>query len=203
LADKLDQLSQFFAIGEKPTGSGDPYALRRAALGVIRIIRENGLRIHLRQLLDATGTGATTVQAVFEFIRERLVVQLRAEGARYDVLNAVFGAKGITLDQDDDLVALLARTDAIAALLQTPDGANLLVAYRRAANILRIEEKKDGPHDAPPDPALFRETAEIDLDRCSESAREREPQYSHEHHGWLACAVGCVLRQGDGQCTGA
>jgi glycyl-tRNA synthetase beta chain len=166
LADKLDQLAGFFAIGEKPTGSGDPYALRRAALGVIRIIRENGLRLHLRPLLSAATSAPEIVQAVFAFIIERLVVQLRAEGARYDVLNAVFGAKGLGIGRDDDLVALLARTDAIAALLQSADGANLLTAYRRAANILRIEEKKDGPHDAPPDSALFRETAEIDLDQA-------------------------------------
>jgi glycyl-tRNA synthetase beta chain len=161
LADKLDQLTGFFAIGEKPTGSGDPYALRRAALGVIRIIRENGLRVRLRWLLAATEADAAIVQAVFEFIVERLVVQLRTDGARYDVLNAVFAAKG--LDRDDDLVALLARTEAVAALLGTPDGANLLTAYRRAANILRIEERKDGPFGDAPDPSLYREAAEIEL----------------------------------------
>ncbi len=164
LADKLDQLTRFFAIGEKPTGSGDPYALRRAALGVIRIIRENGLRLHLRHVLAAASADAATIQAVFEFIVERLVVQLRTDGARYDVLNAVFAARG--LDQEDDLVALLARSDAVASLLQTPDGANLLTAYRRAANILRIEERKDGPFKASPDPELYREAAEIDLDHA-------------------------------------
>src|SRR6185369_8843503 len=95
LADKLDQLAAFFAIGEKPTGSGDPYALRRAALGVIRIIRENGLRLQLRPLLAAATSDPATAEAVFAFIIERLVVQLRAEGVRYDVLNAVFGAKGL------------------------------------------------------------------------------------------------------------
>jgi glycyl-tRNA synthetase beta chain len=164
LADKLDQLTGFFAIGEKPTGSGDPYALRRAALGVIRIIRENGLRLHLRRALAAASADAATIQAVFEFIVERLVVQLRTDGARYDVLNAVFAARG--LDQEDDLVALLARSDAVASLLQTPDGANLLTAYRRAANILRIEERKDGPFKDSPNPDLYRETAEIDLDHA-------------------------------------
>jgi glycyl-tRNA synthetase beta chain len=166
LADKLDQLAGFFAIGEKPTGSGDPYALRRAALGVIRIIRENGLRVHMRRLLAAASADTATVQAVFEFIVERLVVQLRADGARYDVLNAVFGAKGLDQDRDDDLVALLARTEAVASLLQTPDGVNLLFAYRRAANILRLEERKDGPFIDSPDPALFREQAEVDLDQA-------------------------------------
>ncbi len=164
LADKLDQLSGFFGIGERPTGSGDPYALRRAALGVIRIIRENGLRVRLRSLLAATGAHAAVGQAVFDFVIERLVVQLRTDGARYDVLNAVFAARG--LDQDDDLVALLARTEAVAALLTTPDGANLLTAYRRAANILRIEERKDGAFNDRPDPALYREAAEIDLDHA-------------------------------------
>jgi glycyl-tRNA synthetase beta chain len=172
LADKLDQLAGFFAIGEKPTGSGDPYALRRAALGVIRIIRENGLRIHLRQLLAAAIDQATwavdpaTQQAVQEFIIERLVVQLRTDGARYDVLNAVFGARALRQDQTDDLIAMLARAEAVANLLQTLDGANLLTAYRRAANILRIEERKDGPFSDPSAPELYREPAEFDLDQA-------------------------------------
>jgi glycyl-tRNA synthetase beta chain len=157
LADKLDQLAGFFAIGEKPSGSGDPYALRRAALGVIRIIRENGLRPRLRAWLKTTGAPPE----VFDFIIERLTVQLRADGARYDVLNAVFGAK--TLDPDDDLVALLARTDAVTALLTTPDGTDLLAAYRRAANILRIEDRKDGPHSSLPDVDVLREPAESGL----------------------------------------
>ncbi len=171
LADKLDQLAGFFAIGEKPTGSGDPYALRRAALGVIRIIRENRLRLHLRALLAATAADQATVQGVVDFIRERLVVQLRGDGARYDVLNAVFGAKGLGRDKDDDLVALLARTEAVASLLQTQDGANLLTAYRRAANILRIEERKDGPHDNPVDAALLQEHAEVDLNQALTACR--------------------------------
>ncbi len=142
LADKLDQLAGFFAIGEKPTGSGDPYALRRAALGIIRIVREHGLRLHLAALLRAPPERPS----VLAFLAERLRVQLRAEGARHDVLAAVLAA-----GTDDDFVRLLARTEAVAALLGTEDGANLLAAYRRAANILRIEEKKDGPHGQPPD----------------------------------------------------
>lgn len=146
LADKLDQLTGFFAIGEKPTGSGDPYALRRAALGVIRIIRENCLRVHLRAMLGAATSDKSVIDSVFEFIIERLVVQLRVEGARYDILNAVFAA-----GHDDDLVALLARAEAVGELLSTPDGVNLLAGYRRAANILRIEDKKDGPHMGTPD----------------------------------------------------
>ena len=174
LADKLDQLAGFFAIGEKPTGSGDPYALRRAALGIIRIIRENQLRLELRHLVrDALEQvlerpanqpdDLSLIDDLIAFLAERLRVQLRAEGARHDVLAAVFAAKG-EQGTDDDLTRLLARTDAVAALLGTGDGANLLTAYRRAANILRIEARKDGPHDAPPDASLLREPAEIDLD---------------------------------------
>src|SRR5271166_2188040 len=119
LADKLDQLAQFFNADEKPTGSGDPYALRRAALGVLRIARENGLRLRLRALLLAAG--ANDPDDLLGFLAERLRVQLRAEGARHDVLDAVFAA-----GNDDDVVRLLARTTAIATLLGSEDGANLL-----------------------------------------------------------------------------
>ncbi len=144
LADKLDTLAGFFAIEERPTGSGDPYALRRAALGVIRIVIENGLRVQLETALDAAVDlqpvqRVEAVPELIQFIFERLRVKLRTEGARYDVLNAVLGSIYQT-----DLVALLARTDAVAAMLGTEDGANLLAGYRRADNILRIEEKKDG-----------------------------------------------------------
>ncbi len=164
LADKLDQLAGFFFVGEKPTGSGDPYALRRAALGIIRIVRENGLRLpllraigpavaaaehHALPLMESdvgramaateTGTPGPTSQEVLDFIAERLRVQLRTEGARHDLVAAVFGAT-----PDDDLVRLLARAEALRSFVESPDGANLLAAYKRAANILRIEEKKDG-----------------------------------------------------------
>ena len=154
LADKLDQLSAFFAIGEVPTGSGDPFALRRAALGVIRIVRENRLRLPLSQvfiLAKLSGLlGSIPVDALLAFLADRLRVQLRAEGARHDVLSAVFAAGA-----DDDIVRLLARTDAVASFLSTPDGADLLSASRRAANILRIEDKRDGPHAGAVDPDLL------------------------------------------------
>ncbi|MCW8086236.1 glycine--tRNA ligase subunit beta [Sabulicella glaciei] len=136
LADKLDTLAGFFAVGEKPTGSGDPFALRRAALGVIRIIRENELRLPLRQVFAAARPDAP-VGELLDFLLERLRVQLRAEGQRHDVVAASIGS-------DDDLTRILARGEALKALLDTEDGANLLAAYKRAANILRIEEKKDG-----------------------------------------------------------
>ncbi len=167
LADKLDQLAGFFAIGEKPTGSGDPYALRRAALGVIRIIREGAVRMPLRALIAAAGAGQPAdldVEDVLSFFIERLRVQLRTEGARYDVLNAVLGT-GL----DDDLTRLLARSGAVAAMLGTEDGANLLAGFKRAANILRIEEKKDGPHDRAVDPGLL----EVDEETALAGALDR------------------------------
>jgi glycyl-tRNA synthetase beta chain len=125
LADKLDTLVGFFAIDEKPTGSKDPFALRRAALGVIRIILENGVRLPIRPQLLA-------------FFADRLKVLLRDQGKRHDLVDAVF-ALG-----DDDLVRIVARVEALDAFLKTEDGANLLAGYRRASNILKAEEKK-GP----------------------------------------------------------
>jgi glycyl-tRNA synthetase beta chain len=161
LADKIDQLVGFFAVGEKPTGSGDPFALRRAALGIIRIIRENGLRLPIVEVADAyrltirnwpgtkldglknfgsSGRQAWTIGLeVLDFLAERLRVQLRGEGARHDVVAAVFGAT-----PDDDLNRLLARADAVRGFVESEAGANLLAAHRRAINILRIEEKRDG-----------------------------------------------------------
>ena len=153
LADKIDLLASFFAIGEKPTGSGDPYALRRAALGVVRIIREGRRRLQLRPLITlcaASLPAAPPADEVLAFIVDRARVQLRGEGARHDVLDAVFAAGG-----GDDLAALLALSEQVGTLLGTEDGRSLLVAHKRAANILRIETAKDGPHDGAPDPALF------------------------------------------------
>ena len=128
LADKLDTLCGFWAIGEKPTGSKDPYALRRAALGVVRIVLENGVRLRL---------GARVPEDLLAFLAERLKVQLREQGKRHDLVDAVF-ALG-----DDDLVRIVARVEALSAFLNTEDGASLLAGYRRAANILKAEEKKD------------------------------------------------------------
>ncbi|MSP67931.1 MAG: glycine--tRNA ligase subunit beta [Alphaproteobacteria bacterium] len=163
LADKLDTLAGFFAIGEFPTGSKDPFALRRAALGVIRLIIENGLRLPLRPLLlsavtlyqeGGLGTGPTpaaVADALLDFFADRLKVHLRDRGVRHDLVEAVFAVSA-----EDDLVRLLAKVEALAAFLGAEDGANLLTAFRRASNIVRIEEKKDGrAYSERADPALL------------------------------------------------
>ncbi|MFD1331498.1 glycine--tRNA ligase subunit beta [Methylopila musalis] len=158
LADKIDTLVGFWAIDEKPTGSKDPYALRRAALGVVRIILENGLRL---RLLDRLGPeiGAD----LLAFLADRLKVQLREQGKRPDLVDAVFAAGDSSAS--DDLVLIVRRVEALETLLATDDGVNLLAGYRRAANILKAEEKKDGAgaFEAAPDPALFAEPAESAL----------------------------------------
>ncbi|MEM6834775.1 MAG: glycine--tRNA ligase subunit beta [Pseudomonadota bacterium] len=202
LADKMDTLAGFFAVGEKPTGSKDPYALRRAALGAIRLIVENGIRVSLTRKLiwqclhlmdrgfiqDAQAPAHVVAKfekitkkkwypelnylyfsrrgrdfgkidgfpnvldiqsefgfselgeanSLFSFLADRLKVQQREQGVRHDVIDAVFALGG-----QDDLVLLLSRVSALQAFLATDDGANLLAGYKRASNILRIEEKKD------------------------------------------------------------
>ena len=170
LADKIDALVAFFAIGEKPTGSRDPFALRRAAQGVIRIILENELRLPLRAVfVAAAGVVPVDYQNPMEeqniagdmlaFIAERLKVHLREEGVRHDLIAAVF-ALG-----EDDLVRLLARVRAIDRFLTWDDGLNLLTAYRRATNIVVIEERKDRRrYDGPIDRAFLREPEEIRLE---------------------------------------
>jgi glycyl-tRNA synthetase beta chain len=130
LADKLDALTSFWSIDEKPTGSRDPYGLRRAALGIIRIVVENRIRLPLRTFFAADDLMA--------FFAERLKVQMREKGVRHDAVDAVFALGG-----EDDLVRLLARVEAVQTLLATEAGKNLLTAYGRAANIVRAEEKKD------------------------------------------------------------
>lgn len=148
LADKIDTLVGFFAIDEKPTGSKDPYALRRAALGVIRLVLENGLRVKLGEIFEAAH-GAYKVSGfapagsvggdLMSFFADRLKVVLREQGVRHDLVDAVFALGG-----EDDLVRLLARVKALQAFVGSDEGANLAAAYKRASNIVRIEEKKDG-----------------------------------------------------------
>ena len=171
LAEKLDTLMGFFAIDEKPTGSKDPFALRRAALGVIRLVLENKLRLPLRavfaraQALHGKGD-AQVPDALMAFFADRLKVHLREAGTRHDLVTAVFALGG-----EDDLVRLLARVDALARFLATDDGANLLVAYRRAANIVAIEEKKDkARHDGAVDAALLSQPEEASLHKALEEA---------------------------------
>ncbi|KPL67663.1 glycyl-tRNA synthetase subunit beta [Erythrobacter sp. SG61-1L] len=123
LADKLDTLRSFFSIDEKPTGSKDPFALRRAALGIIRLIQANALRMSI-------GEGD-----LLDFFADRLKVQQREAGVRHDLVDAVFALGG-----EDDLVRLLARVHALQSFIGTEDGANLLAGYKRAANILKKED---------------------------------------------------------------
>jgi glycyl-tRNA synthetase beta chain len=201
LADKMDQLTEFFGIGEKPTGSSDPFALRRAALGAIRTILGTGTRIGLwsvafsaaakistslelneraakfKKYVEVSGSEisghladeSSPVHAlakedanyfgkairladeILVFFVDRLKVALRDRGTRHDLIDAV-----LSLQSQDDLVSLVARVEALQSFLKSDDGANLLVAYRRAANILKAEEKKDGTaYDGEPDPEAF------------------------------------------------
>jgi glycyl-tRNA synthetase beta chain len=172
LADKLDTLTSFWAIGEKPTGSRDPFALRRAALGIIRIVVENGIRLPLKKFFDADDLMA--------FFADRLKVQMREKGVRHDVVDAVSALGG-----EDDLVRLLARVEAVQSFLATEAGKNLLTAYGRAANIVRAEEKKDKTLAAKiagaPDAALMEQSEEktvaaalADIERLVKSALQRE-----------------------------
>jgi glycyl-tRNA synthetase beta chain len=121
LADKLDSLRAFFGIGEAPTGSKDPFALRRSALGIIRLVVDNGLRMPIEP-------------ALLDFFADRLKVQQREAGVRHDLIDAVFALGG-----EDDLVRLLARVHALQRFVETPEGRDLLAGYKRAANILKKE----------------------------------------------------------------
>ncbi|MXW92071.1 MAG: glycine--tRNA ligase subunit beta [Rhodospirillaceae bacterium] len=183
LADKIDMLASFWLIGETPTGSRDPYGLRRAALGVIRLIVENELRLSLVGLLEKAAVRASELepgqlaaksdsvpeeaaQQAFRFIVDRLKVHLRDRGVRHDHVAAVFADGG-----EDDLVRLLSQVDALAALLGSEDGGNLLTGYRRAANILRIEEKKDGrSYEGAPAARLLKVAEETDLSKALDTA---------------------------------
>jgi glycyl-tRNA synthetase beta chain len=166
LADKIDTLVGFWAIDEKPTGSKDPYALRRAALGVIRIVLDNRLRLRMAELFQRRfaasaqrldGPGAA--RDLLAFFADRLKVQLREQGARHDLVDAVFA-----LDGQDDLVLIVRRIEALAAFLDTEDGKNLLAGYKRATNIIRIEEKRDKTeYTGTAAPELYRQAEEWEL----------------------------------------
>jgi glycyl-tRNA synthetase beta chain len=180
LADKLETLVGFWAIGEKPTGSKDPFALRRAALGIIRIVLDNKIRL---ALIDATTSAASglletgTRDAVMNrrqlsvdllaFFADRLKVQLREQGARHDLVDAVFALEG-----QDDLLLIVRRVEALAQFLDSEDGKNLLAGYKRATNIIRIEEKKDGrQYTGAPQAKLYRQTEEKALAKTIDAAK--------------------------------
>ena len=236
LADKIDTLVGFWAVGEKPTGSKDPYALRRAALGVIRLVLENKLRLRLIQSLRVAGTGLLDQRAgrdirkteaaaqsirdmgfskpdysqkleahsvlnvdagtfiaglgamewdLLSFFADRLKVQLREQAARHDLVDAVFAlsvlsAQEATIDDDagnieraqDDLFLIVRRVEALGKFLDTEDGKNLLAGYKRATNIIRIEEKKDNrQYIGAPDPKLYQQAEEKALAQVIDVAR--------------------------------
>ncbi|HSD92608.1 MAG TPA: glycine--tRNA ligase subunit beta [Methyloceanibacter sp.] len=176
LADKLDMLVGFWAIDEKPTGSKDPYALRRAALGVIRTVLENGVRLPLldrfelhaievdknlrgtishKSVLHGERRLRQNSQDLLAFFADRLKVHLREQGTRHDLVDAVFALGG------DDLLMIVRRVEALGRFLDTEDGEHLLTGTKRAINILRIEEKKDNvAYDKPPDPDLLQRPEE-------------------------------------------
>ncbi|MBT0779841.1 glycine--tRNA ligase subunit beta [Paracoccus sp. pheM1] len=138
LADKLDTLTGFWAIDEKPTGSKDPFALRRAALGVIRLVLVNGVRANLGQTFAKARPDADATD-LLAFFHDRLKVHLRDQGIRHDIIDAVLNMPG-----SDDLVLLVNRATALNDVLQTADGTNLLQGLKRAGNILAQAEEKDG-----------------------------------------------------------
>ncbi|KQP05642.1 glycine--tRNA ligase subunit beta [Methylobacterium sp. Leaf93] len=195
LADKFDTLAGFWSIDEKPTGSKDPYALRRAALGVVRLILENGLRLKLREdvledafyvqknrhvvVISLSGDDERDMAALdnhgnledplpgdlLAFFADRLKVYLRDQGARHDLIDAVFALPG-----QDDLLMVVRRVEALGQFLETDDGKNLLAGYKRAANILRIEEKKDRrSYEAEPDRAAIAASGEPEEQALSEA----------------------------------
>lgn len=146
MADKLDTLTGFWAIDEKPTGSKDPFALRRAALGVIRLILENEIRLRLSEIVrsalgqfELSGSLETVASDLLRFIHERLKVYLRDKGIRHDVIEAC-----IALEGSDDLSLLVKRAEALAEVLKTEDGENIVQGFKRANNILSQAEAADG-----------------------------------------------------------
>jgi len=222
LADKIDSLVGFFAIDEKPTGSKDPFALRRAALGVIRLIVENRHGIPLLDVFDAaaklyretaletkdsvgdesiTVPGFATISRpgwdephertswdLLDFFADRLKAHLRVEGVRHDLITAVFARGG-----EDDLVRLLTRVDALKDFLETDDGANLLTAYRRASNIVRIEEKRDTTsYEGEADKRLLSQAEETELyTTLDEAKRGIAEALAGERFG---DAMGCLAK---------
>ena len=150
LADKLDTLVGFWAIDEKPTGSKDPFALRRAALGVIRLLLENGIRLSLLSIVD---------EDLLSFFHDRLKVYLRDKGIRHDLIDAVI------TQESDDLLIITRKAEALQNLIDSEDGQNLLAGYKRAANILSAEEKKGTEIAAHVSHELLESESELELEK--------------------------------------
>ncbi|MGI9352570.1 MAG: glycine--tRNA ligase subunit beta [Rhizobiaceae bacterium] len=150
LADKLDTLVGFWSIDEKPTGSKDPYALRRAALGVIRLVLENGIRLPLQ---------STANHDLLSFFHDRLKVYLRDKGIRHDLIDAVI------TPQSDDLLIIARKAEALQSLIDSEDGQNLLAGYKRAANILAAEEKKGTEISVDVSHELLESDSELELEK--------------------------------------
>jgi len=178
LADKIDTLVGFWSIDEKPTGSKDPYALRRAALGVIRIVLTSNLELsprgmfgmHVRRFRpEMSDTEISNAGDSFvDFFDERLKVQLREQGARHDLVDAVLYLRGT----EASIVSIVRRVEALGKFLDTEDGKTLLAGYKRATNIIRIEERKDGrTYSGWPEPSLYREKEEKALASAIDTAK--------------------------------
>jgi glycyl-tRNA synthetase beta chain len=166
LADKFEILMSFWSIDEKPTGSKDPYGLRRAALGAIRILLDDAIRLPLLATFGRS-LAAGPSSDLLAFFADRLKVQLREQGARHDLVDAVFSLAG-----QDDLVAIVRRVEALGKFLDSEDGKNLLAGSKRAANILRIEEKRDGTtFTGAPDPQLYAQAEERGLAEAIDVAK--------------------------------
>ncbi|MFZ3580783.1 glycine--tRNA ligase subunit beta [Loktanella sp. DJP18] len=213
LADKLDTLTGFWAIDEKPTGSKDPFALRRAALGVIRLVLENKLRFDLYSLIKSRTAHPHWPLELFSFISERLVQLFRADGIRYDVIQACLfadndrlveakrlvekGASESILDQpfpDPDIFRIAQKAKALQATLETDDGGNLIQGFKRANNILTQAEAKDGvEYSYGADPKFAEDAAEKDLFAALDAAEEQiAPAMRDEDFGTAMAAMAAL-----------
>jgi glycyl-tRNA synthetase beta chain len=193
LADKLDTLVGFWAIDEKPTGSKDPYALRRAALGVIRIVLENGKKLPLSGQFSNALAGRKapdgTPSDLLAFFHDRLKVYLRDQGARHDLIDAVI------TPQSDDLLQIVRRVEALGSFLDSEDGRNLLAGTKRASNILAAEEKKKTLIAEHVEPALFREDAEKALFTTVNQAEKQAGEATQNEDFSAAMLALSVLRE--------
>jgi glycyl-tRNA synthetase beta chain len=219
VADKLDTLVGFWIIDEKPTGSKDPYALRRAALGMVRLALENGTRLsllstmanHRKTTVDQidkrqareqaesggdhahgggqVGDGKSVDRDLLAFFHDRLKVYLRDQGARHDLIDAVI------TPQSDDLLQIVRRVEALGSFLDTEDGKNLLAGTKRAANILAAEEKKKTAVAEAVEPALFRQDAEKSLFAAVNQAEKQAGEAIQNQDFSAAMLALSVLRE--------